>query len=229
MIASPTLGVVIVAAGSGLRFGDAGKALALLGGKPLLVWSLALFAALPETHEIVVVAGEHTHDDCEALLRDTRVKHASVVIGGATRAESVRLGLFALRAEVSHVAIHDAARPLATAELVQRVIDAAMVTGAAIPVVPVSDTLHAIGPDGTISSTPDRAGFRAAQTPQVARRDWLDAAYRAGVGTTDDGGLLHAAGYPVALVDGDPGNLKITWPADLTIAAALLAAREERR
>jgi 2-C-methyl-D-erythritol 4-phosphate cytidylyltransferase len=222
------LGVVIVAAGSGVRFGDAGKALVTLAGRPLLSWSLALFAALDEVGEIVIVAGEHTFERCEALIPSTIAPRTMVVGGGATRAESVRAGLHALSPAVTHVAIHDAARPLATPALVQRVIDAAFDVGAAVPAVPVGDTLHTIGVDGTIASTPDRSQLRAAQTPQVARRDWLEVAYQGGAGTTDEGGLLAAAGYPVRLVEGDPDNIKITWPGDLTLAEAIVARREGR-
>lgn len=228
MTAAPTLGVVIVAAGSGVRFGDAGKALALLAGRPLLAWSLSLFAGLPATHEIVVVAAGHTRERCATLLAALHQPCVSVVLGGETRADSVRSGLSALSPDWTHVAVHDAARPLLTTSLAQRVIDAAFATGAAVPVVPVSDTLHAIAPNGTLASTPERDTLRAAQTPQVARRDWLEDAYRATAGTTDEGGLLHAAGYPVRLVDGDPANLKITLPSDLAFAEALLAAREAR-
>lgn len=229
MSAAPSLGVVIVAAGSGVRFGDTDKALVSLAGKPLLAWSLSLFAALPQTRELVIVAGAHTLERCQALLEASCRTHASVVPGGATRADSVRTGLAALSAAVSHVAVHDAARPLVSAPLVQRVIDAAVATGAAVPVVPVSDTLHGISPDGMLAWTPERDNLRAAQTPQIARRDWLEAACRAASRTTDEGGLLHAAGYPVALVAGDPDNLKITWPQDLALAEALLAAREAER
>ncbi|MEX2314906.1 MAG: 2-C-methyl-D-erythritol 4-phosphate cytidylyltransferase, partial [Thermomicrobiales bacterium] len=125
----------------------------------------------------------------------------------------------------THVVVHDAARPLVTAALAQRVIDAALASGAAVPVVPVSDTLHTVSPDGTLAATLDRSNLRAAQTPQVARRDWLEHACRVAAGTTDEGGLLTAAGYPVTLVDGDPGNLKITWPEDLALAEAILALR----
>lgn len=229
MTFSPALGVVIVAAGSGVRFGDTGKALAPLAGRPVLAWSLSVFATLPLVSEIVVVAGSHTRSGCETLLDETRDPRVSVVCGGATRADSVRAGLTALTSACTHVAVHDAARPLVTAALVQRVVDAAVASGAAVPVVPVGDTLHVISSDATILSTPDRGGLRAAQTPQVARRDWLERAYRVADGATDEGGLLHAAGYPVRLVDGDPVNLKITWPADLVLAEALLAAREVAR
>ncbi len=229
MMSSPALGVVIVAAGSGVRFGDTGKALAPLAGRPVLAWSLSVFVSLPIVSEIVVVAGSHTLSRCEQLLDEMRDPRLSVVSGGETRADSVRAGLTALSSACNHVAVHDAARPLVTAALVERVIDAALADGAAVPVVPVGDTLHVISSDGTIHSTPDRGGLRAAQTPQVARRDWLERAYGVADGTTDEGGLLHAAGYPVRLVDGDPANLKITWPADLVLAETLLAAREVAR
>jgi 2-C-methyl-D-erythritol 4-phosphate cytidylyltransferase len=225
MTTPATLGVVIVAAGSGVRFGDAGKALARLAGRPLLNWSLALFESLHETSEIVVVAGSHTIDRCAALLAESS-RLVTVVEGGETRTNSMLAGLAALSNEIEYVAVHDAARPLATTTLAQRVIAAAVSTGAAVPVTPVSDTLHTISADGQIAATPDRATLRAAQTPQVARRDWLLAAGRNATGSTDEGGLLHAAGYPVALVEGDPANLKITWPEDLALAEALLAARE---
>ncbi|HYI16874.1 MAG TPA: 2-C-methyl-D-erythritol 4-phosphate cytidylyltransferase, partial [Thermomicrobiales bacterium] len=215
--------------GSGVRFSDAGKALAPLASRPVLAWSLSLFAALTDVVQVVVVAGQHTQSGCETLLEELDHHGVSVVCGGATRADSVRAGIASLHAACTHVAIHDAARPLVTEALVRRVIDAALAHGAAIPVVPVGDTLHVVSSDGTIASTPDRASLRAAQTPQVARRDWLEHAYQIATGTTDEGGLLHAAGYPVMLVDGDPANLKITWPADLALAEALLAVREGSR
>lgn len=227
MSAEQRLGVVIVAAGSGVRFGDTQKALALLGGRPILAWSLSLFSSLPETAEIVVVAGQHTLSQCETLVADMRLAEAYVVLGGDTRADSVRAGLHALRTECGYVAVHDAARPLASVDLVRRVIGAAIATGAAVPVIPVSDTLHTVSAEGTIDATPDRGRLRAAQTPQIARRDWLAAAYRVAGGTTDDGGMLHTAGYPVALVDGETRNLKITWPADLMLAEAIVAASVE--
>jgi len=225
MTTEPRVGAVIVAAGSGVRFGDVSKALVGLRGRPLLSWSLDVFGSLDEIRSIVVVAGEHTIDRCKALIQDRGTTSATVVLGGATRAESVRAGLAALAPEISYVAVHDAARPLLTPALVRRVLMEAIEIGAAVPAIPVSDTLHAIGPDGLIAATPDRAGIRAAQTPQIARRDWLEDTYRTGAGTTDEGGLLAAAGYPVRLVDGDAENIKITWPADLVQAEAIMAAR----
>ena len=226
MTPAPTLGVVIVAAGSGVRFGDAGKALVPLSGRPILAWSLSLFVAMPEVAEIVVVAGQHTHADCVKLLNELHCQRATVVRGGATRADSVRAGLAALSSHCTHVAVHDAARPLVTAALVLRVLEGALANGAAVPAVPVGDTLHVISQHGMIASTTERSNLRAAQTPQMSRRDWLEHAYRTAEGSTDEGGLLHAAGYPVVLVEGDPTNLKITWPVDLALAEALLLDRE---
>jgi 2-C-methyl-D-erythritol 4-phosphate cytidylyltransferase len=223
MPASHDLGVVIVAAGSGVRFGNAAKALAPLAGRPLLDWSLDLFSGCHDVGEIIVVAAEHTRDLCESLV--ALRTHARVVAGGVTRADSVRAGLAALAGGTAVVAVHDAARPLATRALLDRVLQAAREGGAAVPAVPVSDTLHARADDGTIASTPDRQGLWAAQTPQVARRDWLELAVARNRSTTDEGGLLAAAGFPVRLVDGDPHNLKITWPGDLLVAEALVAAR----
>ncbi len=229
MSAAQRLGVVIAAAGSGVRFGDTSKSLAPLGGRPLLAWSLSMFSSLPDTCEIVVVAGNHTLHGCEELIAAMGLSHVGVIHGRETRSDSVRVGLHALRSACSYVAIHDAARPLASLGLARRVMDAAMAAGAAVPVVPVSDTLHVISSESTIESSPDRARLRAAQTPQVARREWLVDAYEGNVETTDEGGVLHAAGYSVTLVDGDPNNLKITWPSDLIVAEAIVAASAEGR
>ncbi|HMM42187.1 MAG TPA: 2-C-methyl-D-erythritol 4-phosphate cytidylyltransferase, partial [Thermomicrobiales bacterium] len=136
---------------------------------------------------------------------------------------STRAGL-AYLPDAGIVVVHDAARPLLDDALIDRIIAASRKVGAAIPVVPVSDTLHRTTPDGRSAGVVDRETLAAAQTPQAARRDWLvDALDRAGQ-ATDEGGMLQAAGYPVALVAGDARNLKITWPLDLTIARSILAA-----
>lgn len=229
MTAVPRLGVVIVAAGSGVRFGDKGKAVASLAGRPLLTWSIEVFSNVSGVAELVVVAAAHSMDQCRILTSTSDRLPTTVVCGGETRADSMRAGLAALSDGITHVAVHDAARPLVSVPLVERVLAAAAEIGAAIPVVPVSDTLHQIGPDGMLAKTLDRATLRAAQTPQIARRDWLVAASQDAAYSTDEGGLLHAAGYPVGLVEGDPANLKITWPEDLLLAEGLLAARKGGR
>ena len=216
------LGAVIVAAGSGRRFDDAAKVFRILNGKPVLQRSVEVFLLLPEVQTIVVVLGTHTLDEGTALLNHLDRWRIAVCVGGATRSESVRLGIEALPEHINLVAIHDAARPLVRAPLVRRVVDAAREHGAAIPAVPLNDTILRTSSDGAITNTEAREQLRAAQTPQVARRDWLESALRTGSSHTDEGGALVSAGYSVMTVEGSPDNIKLTWPEDLTTAEALL-------
>jgi 2-C-methyl-D-erythritol 4-phosphate cytidylyltransferase len=124
------------------------------------------------------------------------------------------------------IAVHDAARPLFSAELFQAVVEAARATGAALPVVPVADTIHVMNEDATIASTLDRSMLGAAQTPQCFRtellREILDRAVREGIDGTDEAGLAARFGHRVRAVPGDPRNLKITLPEDLELAESYL-------
>lgn len=219
------LGAVIVAAGSGQRFGDAAKVFCELGGQPVLQHSLQLFLSMPEFQCIVVVLGAHTIEEGTALVHDRQYRNARICLGGKTRSDSVRAGLEALPREVGLVAVHDAGRPLAQADMVRRVIAAARGCGAAVPVLPVTDTLVRLGENRQAVDVEPRDGLGAAQTPQVVRRDWLESALRAGGGNTDEGGALLSAGYPVMTVEGAPDNMKLTWPEDLVIAEAILRWR----
>ena len=141
-----------------------------------------------------------------------------VVAGGASRAESVRAGLAALPGDATHVLVHDAARPLTSPELVQRVL-AALESGAdaAVPVVPVTDTLRTVG-----GNPVDRSGYVAVQTPQGFDLDVLRAAHSEGGEATDDATLVSLNGGTVVHVDGDVRNIKITVSQDIPIAEALL-------
>lgn len=217
---------IVVAAGSGTRFGDREKVFLDLAGRPLLLWSVERLVRHPAVERVVVVLGEHTIERGRALLDGAGLTTVATCLGGATRADSTRAGLACLP-DAGIILVHDAARPLVDDALIDRVIVASREVGAAIPVMPVSDTLHRKTPDGRSDGVVDRETLVAAQTPQAARRDWLaDALARAGQ-ATDEGGLLQAAGYPVALVAGNARNLKITWPLDVAIARSILAAEEE--
>jgi 2-C-methyl-D-erythritol 4-phosphate cytidylyltransferase/2-C-methyl-D-erythritol 2,4-cyclodiphosphate synthase len=145
----------------------------------------------------------------------------AVVPGGEVRSRSVRLGIEAA-APCRHVLVHDAARPLASAAVVGAVVEATLRHGAAIPVIPVTDTLKVDDGSGFSARTLDRSPLRLAQTPQGSRADWLvealDRAWREGVEPTDEAQALELAGRRVALVPGDPGNVKITDRADLDAA-----------
>jgi len=219
-------GVVIVAAGSGTRFGVQDKVFAPLASLPMVEHSLRVFLSHASVCEIVLVMGTHTLD----RGRDLAARFGSrvqVAVGGATRLESVRAGVVALDATIGMIVIHDAARPLVTSALFNRLHDMATSTGAAVPVVQVADTIYVADAAGALDRVADRSVLRAAQTPQIARRDWLELALAGASVATDEGSLLHAAGYPVALVDGDPGNIKVTLPSDLILAEVILAARKE--
>lgn len=223
--ANAVLGAVIVAAGSGVRFGDAGKVFCELGGQPVLQYSLQLFNSMPEFQHIVVVLGAHTIEEGRALVQDRQFRDTRICLGGTTRSDSVRAGIEALPRHAGLVAVHDAGRPLAQADMVRRVIAAATQWGAAVPVLPVTDTLVRLGENQQAIHVEPREGLGATQTPQVARRDWLESALGTGGSNTDEGGTLLSAGYPVMTVEGAPDNMKLTWPEDLVLAEAVLRRR----
>jgi 2-C-methyl-D-erythritol 4-phosphate cytidylyltransferase len=158
-------------------------------------------------------------------------KVSAICAGGAVRSASVRAGLAAVKG-AEWVLIHDAARPLVTPALVASGLAAAAGAVAAIAAVPVRDTIKRVRPDHTVAHTVDRSQLWAAQTPQIFRRATLDAAFRrAGAAAddyTDEGVLLESQGIAVRLFPGDPANIKVTVPADVEVAAALLTSRNRR-
>ncbi len=227
---------IVVAAGRSTRMGGEDKLASEIDGRPLLAWTLDALVAAPEIERVVVVTGADRRDEIAGAdwLPGSVVE---VVTGGARRQESVHAGFVALDRgaidEAGVVLVHDAARPLVTPELIAAVAGAAARHGAAIPIVPVAETLKRI--DGElVGATVDRTGLGAAQTPQGARRDLLRAAYRRfpadGPTTfTDEASLLEACSIAVHVVPGDPGNLKVTLPADLRRAAVALARPRSAR
>ena len=152
-------------------------------------------------------------------------KVRAVVVGGDTRQASVHLGLNALSKDVELAAIQDGARPLVSDEVIERVVRAADHYGAAVPVIPVKDTIK-VAPGGLVTATPDRKKLRAVQTPQVFEFDLLRGALKhaaeTGAEITDDCSAVELLGMTVKTVDGDERNIKITTPMDLAIAEILL-------
>ncbi len=146
-----------------------------------------------------------------------------VVVGGGTRAESVRAGLAAVPEAAAIIVVHDAARPLATGALFASVVAAVRSGGAqgAIPVLPVSDTLKQVV-GGTVKQSVDREGLVTVQTPQAFVAEALREAHRTGGEATDDAGLLEDLGATVVTVEGEPRNLKLTHPEDLLLAEAMI-------
>ena len=211
---------IVVAAGSGRRFGGP-KQFVALAGRPLLAWALEAAAEVSTGVVVVVPADRLEH---LARLRPQLPGIDAVVAGGATRSESVRAGLAAVPATAGIVAVHDGARPLADRAVFRRVIDAvASPDGAAgaIPGVALTDTLRSN--DGSVV---DRDTLIAVQTPQAFRADALRQAHQDHSEATDDASLIEACGQRIEVVEGDPANLKVTVPSDLVVAAALLAERD---
>lgn len=223
---------VIAAAGQGRRMGAGkNKQFLSLAGRPVLAWCLEAFAASETVDGLVVVVrpGEEERFAREVQPAVALEKPLAVVAGGAERQDSVRRGIAAAPAEAEIILVHDGARPLVTPQLIDRVVEAARRHGAAIPVLPVSDTIKRIGPDGAVVETLDRQELRAVQTPQGFRAGWLREAHerarKEGRLATDDAALLEGV-HPVATVAGEYSNFKLTSPEDLILAEAVLEARE---
>ncbi|MDR5709312.1 MAG: 2-C-methyl-D-erythritol 4-phosphate cytidylyltransferase [Armatimonadota bacterium] len=223
-------GAIIAAAGQGNRLGtEEPKALVMLAGLPLAVRAALPFQRCPLVEEVVVVAPEGNLEAMRTWVQRCGLsKVHTVVAGGVQRQDSVNRGLEALRdAEV--VLVHDGARPLLEEELIERVARAAAEYGAAIPALPVHDTLKRVR-GGIVEQTVDRTGIWAVQTPQGFQAQLLRAAHaraRAeGFYGTDDAVLVERLGHPVRVVPGSVRNLKITTREDLWVAEALLRWRE---
>ncbi|MCX2726857.1 2-C-methyl-D-erythritol 4-phosphate cytidylyltransferase [Thermomicrobium sp. 4228-Ro] len=223
-------GAVVPAAGRGQRLGGRDKALVPLAGRPALAWVLEALDRSGVIDTVVVVTNQANCAAVEALCSSLGLTvPVRIVLGGAERALSVRAGVEALEPNRRFVLVHDAARPLVTPELIRRAVEAVQRHGAVVAAVPVVDTIKQVALDGRVVTTPDRASLVAAQTPQVFRLDWLHEAYRR-VGTglaaaTDEAVLLERAGFPVYVFPGDPENLKVTTPLDVTLAEFLLERR----
>lgn len=219
---------IIVAAGSGLRLKmDTPKAFVPLGGQSLLHYSLRAIAALDAIGEAIVTVPAGMERQARAEVGRAGVEiPVKLVAGGAERQDSVRIALGLTSAESEIVVVHDAARPFATPALFAACIDATRRADGAIAAIAVADTLKRI--DGrTITATVAREGLWQAQTPQAFRRERLveahDRAMRERWVATDDAELIERCGGRVEVVESSATNLKITTPADLEIAEALVA------
>jgi 2-C-methyl-D-erythritol 4-phosphate cytidylyltransferase len=205
---------IVVAAGTGERFGEA-KQFARLDGARLVDRSVA--AASVACDAVVVVLPPGVDWDGEPV--------AAAVAGGTTRSASVRAGLAAVPASATVVVVHDAARPCASPELFAAVVAAVRAgADAAVPGLPIADTVKRVDGD-RITETLARTELVAVQTPQAFAAAALRAAHEAGGDATDDAALVEAAGGRAVVVPGEPANLKITRPEDLRVAAALTAER----
>ena len=222
----PTVGI-IVAAGSGERMGGVEKTFAPLLGRVMVSYSLRAMEDAPELDHIVLVVAPESVGKGESLVSSMGLcKVAAVCVGGATRRASVLAGLNAAP-ENEITLVHDGARPCVTPELIARGVEAAREYGAAIPAVPVQDTIKEAGQGGLVVNTPDRSMLYAAQTPQAFPTDLLKRAHTEAPPDLllDDASLFEALAWPVHIFEGDPSNLKVTTPIDVAFAEAVLRRR----
>jgi 2-C-methyl-D-erythritol 4-phosphate cytidylyltransferase len=219
---------IVVAAGSGERLGAGRpKAFVALAGRPMVAWSLDAIAAAGVPRAVVAVPPGHgaaAEDALGGAAGDFPLGFA-LVEGGETRSASVRNALDAA-GDVDAVAVHDAARPLASAELFTATLDALEDADAAIAAARVADTIKEAGPDGVVVRTLDRSRLWAIQTPQAFRaaelRRALDVPDDVLARATDDAWLIERAGGSVRVVESSPANFKVTTPHDLAVAESLL-------
>ncbi|MDE6623528.1 MAG: 2-C-methyl-D-erythritol 4-phosphate cytidylyltransferase [Alistipes sp.] len=221
------IATIIVAGGSGSRCGGGlPKQFRLLGGRPVLARTIDRMAEALPGAEIAVVLPEGYLDFWKNLAARFDIAGHAVVAGGEERFHSVRNGIEALRSDPELIVVQDGVRPLVTVETIRRVAAEAERSGAAIPVVLPVDSFREA--EGERSHVVDRSRLRIVQTPQIFRADLLREAYRAEFDRqfTDDASAVERLGHPIALVEGDRTNLKLTTEEDFTLAEALLALRE---
>ncbi|NLG83344.1 MAG: 2-C-methyl-D-erythritol 4-phosphate cytidylyltransferase [Firmicutes bacterium] len=235
------LAAVIPAAGSGSRLGAGmSKGLVPLAGRPLLWWAVTSLFTAENLVVLVVAAREEERETIRRVLEESlpRPLPVAVVPGGAERTDSVRHGLEWLAAwegwwpGIRHlVAIHDAARPFLPRELWERLLTTALEEGAAVPGLPIVETVKRVDAEGKIAATVDRQGLWRVQTPQIFGFEDLLAAYRRaaelGLTATDDAQIYEWTGRPVRVIPGVWKNIKITTREDLALAEAILRGREE--
>jgi len=220
---------VVVAAGRGLRAGgEVPKQFRRIGGETMLSRTLSALLEVPRLAAVQPVIHPDDRDRYGSVGHDARI--LAPVFGGATRQASVRAGLEALAArEPAIVLVHDAARPFASTQLIARAIEAAQATGAAVPGLPVADTVKTVDGESRVTHTLERASLRLIQTPQAFAFAPLLAAHRRAAAQgrddfTDDAALAEWAGMTVAVFPGELGNSKITDPEDFARAEAMAAA-----
>jgi len=228
-----SISVIIAASGSGQRLGGhKPKQFQLLGGRPVLAHTLLAFERLDIIDEIIIAAPvEYTAHTWDITARYGFSKVREVVPGGANRAESIYAALKKLHKDTNIVLIHDGVRPFVSEETIKSVVRTAEIYGAAVAGIPLTDTIKEVSRTGHVVATPDRQRFWQVQTPQGFTYDMIKNAYAQGekddilVTATDDSILVERLGHGVKMVEGHPGNIKITTREDLLLSEMLLRSK----
>ncbi len=224
------VGVVIVAGGASTRTdGEELKQFRWVAGKPMLLHSLQSFMARPDVVSVVVVVPQKYVADPPPWIFQCDVDRLLLSVGGATRTESARNGLEDLPNEATIALVHDAARPLIDAAMVDRVVATARAGECVVPGLPVSDTIKEVDDEGAVTRTLDRSRLWRVQTPQGFPRALIERAHsearRAGANATDDAALCERIGIPVRIVPGSERTMKVTNEDDFQRIEALFAHR----
>jgi len=217
---------VIVAGGSSHRMGF-DKLLSLIGGKPVIARTIERFEKCDEVDAVILVVRPERRVEFQKLVETFGfTKICSLADGGPERHLSVWNGLQCLPEECEIVAVHDAARPFVTSEMIGQCVRSARECGAVSLAAPIVETIKRADSGQNVTESVDRAGLWAMQTPQVFRRDWLLEAYKrvvdSGRAVTDEVSAMQEAGYPVRLLENAEWNIKITFPKDLELAEKLM-------
>ena len=221
---------IVAAAGEGKRMGGLiSKTFLPVAGRPLVLRTLDRFFSTRSVEKVILVVAEKDIRRSRELIQgDANLCHRPWLLqaGGASRQESVRRGLEKLGSDCEIVAIHDGARPFITATLIDRCVDEARRSGAAVIGVPVRDTIKVVSEDHWVKTTPPRNTLWEIQTPQVFRKELIVEAHNRGsrqaIEATDDAMLVEQMGHPVFLLEGEWTNIKLTVPEDFLLAEALL-------
>lgn len=223
-----SVGVIVVAAGTSRRMDGVDKVFEPILGTPALAHLLTTFQDCTQVGEVVLVLSEHNLErGRELVAAGGWSKVTRVCLGGPLRQDSVRAGMDCL-SPCEWTVVHDGARPCLTQELLCRSMAEAVATGAAVPALPITDTVKRVL-DGLVVETVSRDGLWAVQTPQVFRSELLRAAHKTDAGpATDDASLVEQLGHRVRVFPGSPENIKITTPSDLALAEAILLRRTGR-
>ncbi len=226
------LSVVIVAAGSSTRMNGKDKIFLEFNDRPALYYAIKAFDECKHVSDIIVVGRSDSLFDIERLCSDAGFLHSILVVaGGTTRTESVRNGLKHVGKDADYIAVHDGARPLVDEELIMRVFHAAQAYQAAVPGIPLTETITTVDKDHKSFTTPDRSTFRIVQTPQIFDAALLLSAYESARTKkqefTDEASYVESMGMPVYVCEGSLKNIKLTHDEDIMRVQRLLGGKDD--